>query len=55
MDPSQSFIQWAIGQGVAVAVLAFVLVRLDGRLSDLTDRVNVLIAILTKSADRSGG
>jgi len=44
------FLQWAIGQGVAVAVLGFILVRLDGRLSDLLAKVDVMIALLTKQA-----
>jgi len=44
------FLQWAIGQGVAVAVLAFVLVRVDGRLSDLLAKMDTLIALLGKTA-----
>ena len=37
-----------MGQGVAVAVLAFILVRVDGRLSDLLAKMDTLIALLTK-------
>lgn len=54
MDLNQDFIQWAISQGVAVAVLAFVLVRLDGRLADVMTKVDVLIGILTKVAKDGG-
>lgn len=50
MEINQAFVQWAVGQGVAVAVLAFVLVRLDGRLTELIERVNVLIAVVTGTA-----
>lgn len=35
MGTDTTFIQWAITQGVAVAVLAYVLVRLDARINEL--------------------
>lgn len=55
MDPSQQFIEWAVGQGVAVAVLAFVLVRLDGRLTDVLAKMDTLIALLTQHPPTGGG
>jgi hypothetical protein len=47
---SDAMFQWAVGQGVAVAVLAWVLIRVDGRLTDLVARVDTLIALLTKQS-----
>lgn len=41
--PNQDFIQWAVGQGVAVAVLAFILVRVDARLTDIALKLQTLI------------
>jgi hypothetical protein len=55
MQTTPDFIQWAIGQGVAVAVLAFVLVRLDGRLTDMLVKMDTLIAILTQHPPTGGG
>jgi hypothetical protein len=46
LDTDGSFIQWAITQGVAVAVLAYVRVRLDGRVSELQRSVDKLTAWL---------
>lgn len=43
MDPTQELIQWIVGQGVAVAVLAFVLWRVDGRLTDIALKLQTLI------------
>ncbi len=46
MDGTQ-FIQWAVGQGVAVVVLAFVLLRLDARMEQLQQSVDRLLAALS--------
>jgi len=40
------FIQWAIGQGIAVAVLAFVLVRLEARMSAMQETLTRLAGTL---------
>lgn len=52
MDVTPEFLQWALGQGVAVAVLAFVLLRVDAKLTTLVNRMDVLIAILTTAPPR---
>lgn len=41
--PNQDFIQWAVSQGVAVAVLAFILVRVDTKLADIALKLQTLI------------
>ena len=40
------FLQWAVGQGVAVAVLAFVLIRLDARMQRLQESLDKLLAFM---------
>ncbi len=50
MNPTQDFLQWAIGQGVAVAVLAYVLVRVDTKLTDIALKLQTLIDLLGRSA-----
>jgi hypothetical protein len=50
VNPTQDFLQWAIGQGVAVAVLAFVLLRVDTRLTEIALKLQTLIDLLGKGA-----
>lgn len=40
-------VQWLVNQGVAIAVLAFVLVRLEARLTAIEVALRDLTAILT--------
>lgn len=43
-------VQWLVNQGVAIAVLAFVLVRLEARLSAIEKLLTVLNDTLTHGA-----
>lgn len=44
-------VQWLVNQGVAIAVLAFVLVRLEARLAAIEAQLTHLVDLLTpKSA-----
>lgn len=44
------FVEWVVGQGVAIAVLAFVLVRLETRLTDVSLKLQQLIDVVTRNA-----
>jgi len=49
VDGTQEFIQWAVQQGVAVAVLAFVLVRLEAGLKDISTKLQALVDLHIQS------
>jgi hypothetical protein len=46
MATEQDFLNWAVGQGVSVVVLVFVLWRLDGRLQAVQSSLDKLISYL---------
>jgi hypothetical protein len=54
MTPDQAFIQWALGQGVAVVILVWVLARVDNRLLALQSSVDQLLAYLRGKANGQG-
>jgi len=43
MQPGSDLVTWALNQGVAVVVAAFVLIRLDARLADLQKTMDRLV------------
>jgi len=45
VEGQAEFIQWAVGQGVAIAVLAFMLVKVDARLTDIALKLQTLIDV----------
>jgi len=45
VDSQAEFIQWVVGQGVAIAVLAFMLVKVDARLTDIALKLQTLIDV----------
>jgi hypothetical protein len=51
----QTLIQWAVGQGVAIVVLAYVLIRVDARLGAVQTSLDELLAYLRGKADAESG
>jgi len=47
VEGQAEFIQWVVSQGVAIAVLAFMLVKVDARLTDIALKLQTLIDVHT--------